>query len=326
MGWYIKYFSTLLKGLGATSFKMRIETRRLVINLKKQDHDLYKKIRSKVEEHRVTSALQDANHFIKEVQKSAENAEKLLFNVITVEQQAVKAEIDILKAIKELSQKTRGNKTITQLEREFALSMYNGIKKAEGEEREEYKMLMQVIDEAHLHHKDFMEMLRLRFQKETSQSILTKFAIRGEIRREKNDIIRLQKIEAEIRNMAKRIHGDHASKNDEDYIIKHLKAEYETLADAVEDVFYQSYLIKKRDLFMMLKILFNLHTLREWLVKWSWEHNLPLSNVKDEIRQIKNLEDNIGKELQPIAQGFRIIIHAIDGIQSEALGEVQELK
>src|SRR3989338_1800574 len=136
MGWYIKYFSTLLKGLGATSFKMRIETRRLIRNLKNQDHELYKKIRSKVEEHRVTSALQDINRFMKDVQKSAENAEKLIFNVITVEQQAVKAEKDILKAIKELSQKTRGNKTITQLEREFALSMYNGIKKAEGEERE----------------------------------------------------------------------------------------------------------------------------------------------------------------------------------------------
>src|SRR3989338_3095607 len=114
MGWYTKYFSTLLKGLGATSFKMRIETRHLVNNLKKQDHELYIKIRSKVAEHRVTSALQDINHFVKEVQKSAENAEKLIFNLLTVEQQAIKAEGDIIKAIKELSLKTKGNRTITQ--------------------------------------------------------------------------------------------------------------------------------------------------------------------------------------------------------------------
>ena len=326
MGFYTKYFSTLLKGLGATSFKMRIETRRLVSNLKKQDNDLYKKIRKKVDEHMVTSALQDVNHFMKEVQKSAENAEKILFNVITVEQQAVNAEKDILKAVLELSQKTRGNRTITQLEREFALSIYNGIKKAESEEREEYKMVMQVIDESHLHHKDFMEMLRLRFQKETSQTILTKFVIRAEIKREKNDIQRLQKIAADIRSLAKKVHGDHASKDDEKYIFNHLKNDYENLADTLEDVFYQSYLIKKRDLFMILKILFNLHTLSEWLIKWSWEHDLPLSNVKEEIRQIKDLEDKIGKELQPIAQGFRIIISAIDGMQAQALGEAQQLK
>ena len=326
MGYYSKYFSTLLKGLTATSWKERIEARKLIRYLKNQDNDLYKKIKKKVSEHRVTSALEDLRRFIKEVAKAAENAEKLLFNVITTEQQAAKAEQDIIKALDGLSQKTKGNKTLVALERELALSIYDGCKVAEGEEREEYKMVMQVIEESSMHHKDFMEALRLRFQKESSQTILTKFAIRGEIRREKNDIRMMQKIAADIREMTNKIHGDHASKNDEEYIKKHLEEDYLKLRDTVKDVFYQSYLIKKRDLFMVLKILFNLHTLREWLTDWAHKHDLPLSSVMDVLKQIKSLEEKIAKEFQPIAQGFRIMISAIDGIQAQALGEAKQLR
>ena len=279
---------------------------------------MYKKIKKKVSEHRVTSALEDLNHFIKEVAKAAENAEKLIFNVLTTDKQIVKAEQDILKALIELSNKTKGNKTLTILERELAISIYDGSKLAEGEEREEYKLIMQIIDEAEMEHKNFMEAMRLRFQKETTQTILAKWVIRGEITRERRDIKALQKIAQDIKKLTARIHNDKASAKDEGYIKKHLEEDYIQTRDALKDAFYESYLIKKRDLLMVLKILFNLNTLREWLVNWAHEHNLPLSSVMDLLNHIKDLEHKIAKEFRPIAQGFRIIINAVDGIQHKA--------
>lgn len=326
MGFYTKYFSILMKGVTATSWKERIEARRLIYFLKKQDNDLYKKIRKKVSEHRVTSALEDLNHFIKEVAKAAENAEKLIFNAITSDQQIIKAEKEILDALAELSNKTKGNKSLTILERELAISIYDGCKLAEGQEREEYKLIMQILDEAELEHKDFMEAMRLRFQKETAQTLLAKWIIRGEITRERRDIRALQKIAQNIKKLTARIHSDKASAKDEGYIKKHLEEDYIKTRDALKDAFYESYLIKKRDLIMVLKILFNLNTLREWLVNWAHKHDLPLSSVMGLINQIKDLEHKIAKEFRPIAQGFRIIINSIDGIQNQAFAEGKQLR
>ena len=49
MGFWAKYYSTLLKGLTATSWKERSEAKRLVRGLKREDHELYVKIREEVE-------------------------------------------------------------------------------------------------------------------------------------------------------------------------------------------------------------------------------------------------------------------------------------
>jgi hypothetical protein len=326
MGWYTKYFSTLMKGLGATSLKERIEARRLVRYLKNQDNDLYKKVRKKIAEHRVTSAIKDLEKLIKEVAKAAENAEKLIFNVITTEQKIVEAEQEILKALLDISKKAKGNKSIALMEREMAMVIFNSSKEADSEEREEYKLIIQIINESHLKNKQFMEALRLRFQRESAQTILTKFAIRAEIRKEKVDIRQLQRIGNDIRRMVKKVHGDILSKDDESYMSKILEKDYMVLRNAAKDAFYQSYLIKKRDLLMMLKILFNLHNLRDWLAQWAHEHNLPMAEVIHLLDEIKGLEEKISKEFQPIAQGFRIMIHSIENIKNQALADANQIR
>jgi len=317
MGYYAKYFSTIFRGLTMTSWKERIEARHLIQELKREDHLLYKTIIKKVEEHRVTSALEDLKAIIKEIRKSAENAEKLLFNAENVDQQILKAEKDILQALKELSQKTGSNVTLHKLERELALSIYEGTKLAEAQDREEYKQILLILDEADKHHKDFLEAIRLRFQNKDVQTILARFAIRMEISREKKDIQILNVIAQGIRRFTSKIKT--MSKKEEEEIRRELEKDYIQIRDALKDAFYQSYMIKKRDTMMMLKILFNLNNLREFLIKWAKKHDLPMTNVQNILDEIEKLEKAISKGFQPIAQGMRIIITGIQWIEKETL-------
>lgn len=317
MGYYAKYFSTFFKGLTMTSWKERIEARNLIRELKEEDHLLYKQITEKVSEHRVTSALEDLKAIIKEIRKSAENAEKLLFNAETVDLQILKAEKDILKALKELSQKTGSNVALHKLERELALSIYEGTKLAEAQDREEYKQILLIIDEADKGHKDFLEAIRLRFQEKDTQSILARFAIRMEISREKKDIQLLQAIAKDIRKLTTKIKS--MKKKDEGEVRHKLEVDYLKIRDALKDAFYQSYMIKKRDTMMVLKILFNMNNLREFLIKWAKEHNLPTASVQDLLNAISKIEQSIVKGFRPIAQGMRIIITQTQWIEKETI-------
>lgn len=329
MGFWSEYYSTLLKGLTATTWKEKSEARRLVKSLKKEDHELYKKIREEVTTHHVTGALKDLERFITEVRKSAEIAEKFIFNALTQDRQILQAEKDILNALKELSQKaakTR-NSVIKKLERELALCIYQGSKDAEVEERGEYKIVMEILDEAHKGHKDWMEKIRMAFQDKQNQSYLTRWAIRGEITRETRDIKALKKVAKDIKKLVAKIQNEKKSdsKKQDYWIQQTLGYDYEQVNVALKDAFYQSYLIKKRDLLMFLKILFNLHTLRTWLLKWVEEHNLPRTNVDNIVNKIEGLEESIAKHFQPIAQGFRIVISSVNKIEKLALDEANAI-
>lgn len=328
MGFWAKYYSTLLKGLTATSWKERSEAKRLVRGLKRQDHELYVKIREEVGEHRVTAALKDLEHFITQVRKSAEVAEKFIFNALTQDRQILQTEKEILDALKELSKVTANskNKVLGKLEHEMALSIYQGSKDAEIEERGEYKIVMEILDEVHRHHKDWMEKIRTVFQDKDNQSYLARWAIRGEVLRETRDIRALKGVAKNIKTLTAKIKAQKATGKLDHWIQQNLEEDYLIVRDSLKDAFYESYLIKKRDLLMFLKILFNLHTLREWLEDWVGKHNLPRANVDNLIEEIKGLEDNIAKHIQPIAQGFRIIINATDKIENLALQESQGLK
>ncbi len=327
-GFWAKYYSTLFKGLTATSWKEKREISKLVKSLHKEDHELYVEIRAKVAEHRVTSVLRELEHFIKEVRKSAKVAEEFIFNAITQDQQIIRAEQDILNALKEISEEVKRNpknQVLRKVERSLAIYIYQGTKDAEGGDRNEYKIAMEILDEVHKHHKDWMEKIRTMFQVKDTQNLLSRWVIRGEVTREKRDIQVLRKIAKDIKSLAAKVKNQKDSKRAGDMLEEGLTKDYELLTEALKDAFYESYLIKKRDLLMFLKILFNLHNLRQFLERVVKEHNLPKSNVNNLIEKIMALEEDIAKHFQPIAQGFRIIIHSINNIEKLALEEYEEM-
>ena len=324
MGFWAEYYSTLFKGLTATSWKEKVEARRLVRGLKKEDHELFDTIRQEVEEHRVTRALRDLNKIVPQINKTAEIAEKLIFNEITQERQAINAEKSILEALKKLSDVAAANpknQVIKKIERELAISVYQGSKDAESEDRKEYKIVMEILDESHLHHKDWMEKIRLMFQKEDKQSILTRWALRSEIADEKRDIKMLRRVAEDILDLIPKVKAQKDSKKAGDLLESTLAKDYEKVRVGVQDAFKNTYLIKKRVLLMFMKILFDLHTLQEMITKWAEESDLPRESSERLIEKVQKVEEDIEKHFQPLAQGFRILISAIDNIQNLASQE-----
>ncbi|HLC61052.1 MAG TPA: hypothetical protein VJJ52_06510 [Candidatus Nanoarchaeia archaeon] len=328
-GFWTEYYSTLFKGLTATSWKEKIEARKLVRGLKKEDHALFVTIRKEVGEHRVTRALKDLNRIVPQINKTAEIAEKLIFNEITQERQAINAEKSILDALKKLSDVAAANpknQVIKKIERELAVSIYQGSKDAESEDRKEYKIVLEILDESHLHHKDWMEKIRLMFQKEDKQSILTRWALRSEIADEKRDIKMLRRVAEDILGLIPKVKAQKDAKRAGDLLESTLVKEYERVRVAVQGAFKNTYLIKKRVLLMFMKILFDLHTLRQMINKWEEESNLPRESSERIIEKVQEVEDNIAKHFQPLAQGFRILVSAIDNIQNLALKEEKEFR
>jgi len=328
MGFWAEYYSTLLKGVTATTWKEKIEARKLVKGLNKEDHQLFVTIRREVEEHKVTRALGDMEKFVPRIAHTADVAERLIFNAITQDRQIIKAENDILQALRELSEKVRNNpnnQVLRKVERELAISVYQGCKEADSEDREEYKIVLEILNESGKHHKFWMRKIRLAFQNEQNQNILARWVIRSEIVDETRNIKKLQRVAIDIRDLTKKVEAQKDSKHQTDLLEKSLIRDYEEVRVAVQKAFKDSYLIKKRVLLMFLKILFDLHTLRQLIENWVSVHNLPEQSGKRLIEEVMGIEDKIAKHFKPLAQGFRIIIAAIDNIQNLALKVAHEV-
>ncbi|GEM_PF-3414045 len=327
MGYYSEYFSTLLKGIRVTALKERIEVRRAINSIRKADHILYKSLWSEVEkEHRVTKALKDESKLIKQLKKSSDNSYSLVFNLSTEDQQLLKAVEEILKKLETFStSKEMSDASSRSLVKNIALTVFAALKKAESEEREEFKQVMTIIEEAEEKNKNkFMANVRLAFQKEKQQTLLAKFAARAEIRKVKVNILKLQQVPHKIdkfiqtnRRQAGILIAPVGQGSRNRLIEEMYKIERE-IKFACNEAFTEMFYIKKRVSLLTLKILLDLNNLREYNGKWVEKHFMPQQPVEEKNKEIDKIENKISSEFHTIAQAFRIIITKIQKLEKEA--------
>jgi|SRR3989344_2441353 len=322
MGYNLEYVSTVFKSPWATTLKERWEARKAINNLRASDKRLYQKLPGLVEkEHRVTAASREEDVIIKELKISAANGYSLAFNVATMDMAALKAINQVidswLKVIK-ASGKFSGTRPFKKLEaisQLFRQLMDKALGKAIGKERDEMKDVMILVNESvNKNHSQFMEAMRLRFQKETSQSMLAKLAIRSEIISERRAIRAFDFIAKKCDRIASEIESA-KGKNAQDRFenaVNQLEALAKEGASDVEYVFEQAYLIKRRDFLLMLKLIVNSEVLkgmnRQWLVK----HFMPEEPINKREMEIDKIEEKIAHEFHTIAQALRISINGID--------------
>ena len=318
MGFYTEYFSTLLKGLRITALKERIEVRRVINNLRKADHILYKRLWDDVEKkHRVTKALKEETKLVKELKKSSENSYSLAFNLSTEDMQLLRAVENILKELEEFSKKVPANAQLKKVERDIALTIFQALKEAEKEEREEFKQFMLIINEAEEKNRNkFMANIRLAFQKEEQQTMLAKFAARAEIRKIKVDILELQRIPAKIEGIKKRFIE---KKEDVEEVIGELYGSIQEIKRYCFDAFKEMFYIKKRVSLLTLKILLDLNNLRVYNGQWAGKHFMPQEPIKEKNEAVAKIENEISKHFHIIAQAFRIIISKVQKLEKEAM-------
>lgn len=322
MGFYTKYFSTLLKGVRATSWKERIEARRAISKLRKSDRR-WKRAYDLLKVHRVTASLREFKNAIPLLNKSLHNADAFIFNVLTEDKALVKAEQGILQALMELSQVTKNNPTLRKFEKELALAVYEGTKKyryAEQGEREEYRRVEAIVNEAKGNRNKLMANLALMFQKEDTVSFLLRFPMRSGASREKTDILHLQSIATRLRGLTAGFKPS-LEKNAE----AELRREVQEVAIDIRDAFFNTYDIKKKDILIVLKILYDLHQIKRIITTAIDEHNLPKASSEEFLEQIEKHENAIVQDFQTVAQGFRIVIAVIEKLEKEALTDSERI-
>ncbi|MBI2647607.1 hypothetical protein HYW99_03960 [Candidatus Woesearchaeota archaeon] len=321
MGYWTEYFSTLLKGLRITSLKERIEVRKLINNLKKADYILYKKLIKEVEgDHRVTQAIQDEKKLLEELQFSSDKAYDLIFNLSTEEMTLLETTKKILEELETFSKAIPANAQLKKVERDLALAIATALKKAQTEDRNEYGQVMLIINESEEKDpKKFMAAVRLAFQNETSQTILAKFAARKEIRTIKVDILELQKIPTIIQGIRKELEKRTKEKEfDAQKFIGELYGTIQKIKKYCNEAFYELFLIKKRDMLWVLKVLLDLHNLRENNIRWARDHLMPRNEALEKNKEIVKVQTEISKHFHIIAQAFRILITRIQRLEKEA--------
>lgn len=322
MGFYTKYFSTILRGVRATSWKERIEARRAIRKFRRGGKEVKSTIKL-IEEHGVTKSESETRKALDALSKSAEEAYKFIFNVITQDKALVKAEQSILQALLELSQVTGKDPTLMKLERDLALAILDGTKNykyAERGERQEYQQVMLIVNEAKANRNKFMANLRLMFKDEDTISLLSRFPMARGATREKIDVLDLQRIAYDIRALK----GRFKPKLEKEAEHELLKDKQKVVAD-LRDAFYNSYTIKKRDTMLVLRVLYYVHYLKEMLRNYIEKHYLPKVQTEQAIERIEKIENAIVQDFQTVAQGFRIVIAAIEKLDKEAERDIAEL-
>lgn len=322
MGFYTKYFSTLLKSVSATAFKQRWESRRIVNGLKDADHRLYTSLFDEVEnKHQVTKAIKDEERLLKSLRIAAENADKLMFNVETEEITLLKTVEEILKSLQDFSKSVRGNGDIKKLELELLSTILVALQKAEMENQQEFKQVRTIIAlSENTNVGRFMEELRLRFQRKNVQTVLAKFALRREARKAKIDIQALrvtpikiglligQLKDKPIRDELKRTKEIEKQKGSIYYLVQDIKK-------YLNDAFYELFLIMRRDTLFMLKILYDLNNLVEFNLKWANKNYMPRSAVTVKNQKIADIHQKISKDFHTFAQAFNIILKKIEELE-----------
>lgn len=325
MGFYGKYWSTLLKGPGATRFKIRWEVGKIIKYSNMASDLLFHKFPYLIEKsHRVTYFLKQLIKFITAVKKVGDNCFKVLFNESTQDMTEIKEVEGILQEIGEFWQKMPRNKIFKRIELEFLLHIIRVLKSEEIQERDEYKLVEAIINESvnpGKKNQDFMAMVRNRFKrlnKKKLENIFEKITWRREVRISRNEINAAHKLKKDLWVIFGKI-----MKVKEDSKLGPLAAELEKKLDDIKvhvgKMFRESYLVKERAFLMVLRIVYLCDYAAKYLKITENKHFIPVQPSDEKILELKLVVKHIGDDFnKTIAQEFRIVIHDVEKLEQEA--------
>ena len=200
----------------------------------------------------------------------------------------------------------------------------NQTQKAQGQEREEMKDVMNLINQSHEFDSDsFMTAVKQKFSSITSQTMLAKYAFRFDIQHEKrliNDLEALPVKLEEQKKLFERILNNPTTRHTElPKVVQKFKGIVEKSEKDIEGAFLYSYKIKKRDFNMMLTMVVNADVLKKLNLQWIRMHFLPEAPANIRIKDLEELKKKMADKLHVVAQALRIEIKAQVDIANKAL-------
>jgi len=325
MGFYTKYWSTLLKGPGATRFKIRVEVRRIENFYNKASHLLFHEFPRLIEkEHRVTKFLKVFKEFITDIKKVGENCFRVLFNESTQDMAEFREVHAILQDIGEFWKKMPRKKVFKEIELNFLLHIINALKDDEIKERGEYRLIEAIIDETanpEKGHQKLMAMLRDKFRKMDRtklEDMFEKVAWRREARISKQMISATKSHKKALDRILKKIVNE---KNDNklQQLASELQNQLAQIQGYVAKMFKESYYVKERAIIMVLRIIYLVMFAERYLSKESRESLIPNEPTKEGELSLDEALEHLGKDFHnTISQEFRIVVHDVEALEREA--------
>lgn len=324
VGFYTKYWSTLLKGPSATRIKLRFEIKRTIKFSNMASNLLFHKFKFLIEkEHRVSYFLKELRKFVTYVKKTGNNCFQVLFNESTQDMSEFREVHAILQEIGEFWQKVPRLKILKRIELDFLLHILNVLKDDELKEREEYKLVLAVVNEAATKddHQKLMAMIRDRFKsmgKTKLQNLFERMEWRREARITKKEIDATKIVKKELWKLLYKLSKERDSGKLEQ-LAGELKIQLDSIKVHVGNMFKESYLVKERAILMVLRIIYIVDYADKWL-KLEEERNLiPKQQTEEGLLTLKEAMHHLGKDFnKSIAQEFRIVIHDIEELEKEA--------
>lgn len=331
MGFYLEYWSTLLKGPLATRFKISREVGRIEKFSNRAMDLLFHKFPDLIEkEHKVTYFLTVFVKFVTAIKKTGHNCFEVLYNESTQDMTEIKEIEGILKELGEFWQKMPAKQQFKKIELEFLLHVAQALKEDEGQEREEYKEIEAIINEAleaKKDHERFMNALRVRFkQKEKLHNIFERIAWRKSVRTAKYDLAKTHQVKKELFKLLKKITGERSSSKLDSYA-RELETLLNEAKDGIAQMIKESYLVKERAILMVLRVLYIVETADKTIKKAVDKRLLPRQASEEKLLTLNEAVNEIGKDFRTtIAQEFRIVIHDVEKLEKELRALKQEVE
>jgi len=306
MGYYGEYFSTLFKGTGAMAFKEGWNVRKIVKNLKRADKTLYTDLPELIEKkHEVSEAMRKERAALRQLKQASESAYKLLLEAEMQESSMLKELENVATALGDVK---GGGARAQGIEANIIAHVLSSLEKGEQGDRQEYKDVMAIMEQAGKGKETLRNTIRLRFQKMDSQTFLARLAARSEIKTVGKSVHKLS-------GAAKRIRGLKGKNRDE--VESVLPSILKDVEQAAKEGIAESILIKRRAIIWIMKILYDLDNAYDQGVKYANVHFLP-SQFSAEIKQhTQDTSKEVLDHFRTIAQGFRIGIAELESAKSK---------
>ncbi len=306
-GYWTRFYSTLFKGIGAMSFKQRWNARKVVNDLRKADEILFKKMPGEIEkEHKVTAALMDEARAMNRLRDAAHHVFKLVYEAEVQEDNLITSINKLRKAISELK---IGDVQLRRMEAQLIEGIVGAIKMADHEQRDEYRNVMAIIEEAEKGDNVLRRTIIERFQEMKSQTVLAKWAARFEVKGTAKQI----KVINTIAQRITMLKGSPAAAS------KNLLSLLEEAKLAIKDAFQESLLLQKRALYWVLNVLYNLYLLKDQGFKYVKMNYMPEKPQTEQVQKIETVIAGVLKDFRTIAQGYRIIISHLESGEKELI-------
>ena len=315
MGFFERQWATPFKGIWITSRRIRRAATKAENYGGAAQKLLFEEFPELIEHwHRVTAWMRMLIKFVKDVKKSGQNCFKVLYNELTQDMAEEREVHEILTELQQFWSRMPNDRELLNTEKIVLITIAKDLKVDEGRERFQYKELLAVMHElANIdkEHEDIMDIIRTFAKRRADmgkplEKVVWKFEA-SKVRRQIRDTRQLRK---EIKKLMILITESRKSNVAQQRTqLKQLEADLQQAAADISAMYKESFLVKERAFLSFMKLMYIAEQCERYVDKQIRVHNVPGSaeqNLRDEYK--KALRE-LTKDLQVVAQEYRILIH-----------------